>query len=207
MIEITIPEYITHVQLSKRRKAKHYKRGDKMPLKYQDRKKYKFDREGYLVSAKGGLRVIANPRSAGTPKFLKINGQAIYSGNMRPMVRAKVVNAMKEFFAEHIKDMRVLRWPYRIEADLYAPIAAGNWDLDNQWIYHKCFIDALVAEGKLFDDNIMFVTGSPGFRYFPVDEPEQRKLVYRLIPEDRTEILEHPSYKKVHAESMESLAF
>jgi len=211
MIELTIPEYITHVQLSKARKAKYWRRKDesKLPKKYMDRKKYKWNKEGYLVLFPGGQKVIANPKSAGTPRYLKINGQSIYSGNMRPMVRAKVVNAIKDFFRTYTDTIPKQQVPIRLECDIYAPLAAKNWDLDNQWIYHKCFIDALVASEVIFDDNVMFVTQSPGFRYFPVDEPEQRKLVYRIIPDDRPEILEHETYKSYHSapDSDESLSF
>lgn len=210
MIEVTIPEYITHVQLSKARKAKYYKRGQKTPKKYENRKVYKYDREGYLVKTPGGLRVIANPKSAGTPKYQKINGQQLYSGNMMPMVRSKVVNAIKSFFCQYTENLPKQSTPIRIEADLYAPLAAKNWDLDNQWIYHKCFIDSLVTNEVLYDDNVMFVTQAPGFRYFPVETEQERKLVYRLIPEDRPEILEHETYKTYHfsdSDSGESLNF
>jgi hypothetical protein len=211
MIELQIPEYITHVQLSKARKAKYWRKKDesKLPIKYRDKKKYRFNKEGYLVELTSKLRVIANPKSAGTPRYLKINGQSIYSGNMRPMVRAKVVNAIKDFFRTYTDTVPNQLVPIRLECDIYAPLAAKNWDLDNQWLYHKCFIDALVASEVIFDDNVMFVTQSPGFRYFPVDTPEERKLVYRIIQEDRPEILEHETYKSFHSspDSDESLTF
>ena len=195
MTEIVIPEYITHVELSKSRKAKYYKRGQATPKKYEKYKKY--DLQGRLLDEKGEP-IIANPRIAGTPKLMKINGQQLYSGNMNPLVRSKVVNKIKEFFADYIPAGMQVQVPTRLEADLYAPLAAKNWDLDNQWIYHKCFIDALVAKSVLPDDNVMFVTQAPGFLYYPVTEPEERQLIYRLIPEDRQVILEHEAYKAVH---------
>ena len=207
MTEIIIPEYITHVELSKSRKAKYYKRGQATPKKYEKYKTY--DLKGRLLDEKGEP-IIANPRVAGTPRLMKINGQQLYSGNMNPLVRSKVVNKIKEFFAEHIPTGIQVPVPTRLEADLYAPLAAKNWDLDNQWIYHKCFIDALVAASVLPDDNIMFVTQAPGLCYYPVAEPEERKLVYRLVEEDRPEILEHPAYAALHTpieETDESLEF
>ena len=211
MTEVRIPEYITHVQLAKARKPKYYKKGsataNNRPAKYKT-KHYKFNREGWLCSP-SGERVVANPKSAGTPRFLKINGQQLYSGNMNAMVRSKVVNEIKAFFGKYVKDLPAMKVPVRLESDLYAPLAAKNWDLDNQWIYHKCFLDALVAAGVIPDDNVMFVTQAPAFRYFPVDTAEERAIVYRIIPEDRDEILLHEAYVAFHdnPEPDEALSF
>lgn len=194
--EIIVDEYLTHVQLSKSRKAKYYRKGQKIPQKYSKFKSY--NHKGYLIGA-DGEPIIANPGVVNTPRMLKINGQQLYSGNMNPMVRSKVVNVLKEFMSNCIPDGLELGFPVRVESDLYAPLAAKNWDLDNQWIYHKCFLDALVAKGCLPDDNIMFVTQAPAFRYFPCDHKEDRKIVYRIIPEDRPEILEHGAYIAYHS--------
>ena len=195
MIEIIIPEYITHVQLSKSRRPKYYRKGGKIPKKYAKYKK--FDLKGRLCDGAGDP-IIANPATVNKPRLQKINGQQLYSGNMNPMMRSKVVNEIKKFMSSFTKDVEPVQVPIRVESDLYAPMAARNWDLDNQWIYHKCFLDALVSSGVLPDDNIMFITQAPAFRYFPVDMPEERKIIYRLIPEDRPEILEHPSYVAFH---------
>jgi len=205
-LTIEIPEYITHVELSKSRKPKYYRKGQKIPKKYAKFKKY--DLRGRLLGA-DGLPIVANAAVVSKPRLLKINGQQLYSGNMNPMMRSKVVNLIKEFFQPYTSKLKPVGIPVRIEADLYAPLQAKNWDLDNQWIYHKCFLDSLVKNGVLPDDNVMFVTQAPGFRYFPVDHTEDRKLVYRLVPEDRPEILEHGAYVSYHTEteSDESLSF
>lgn len=204
-LTIEIPEYITHVELSKTRKARYYRKGQKLPKKYAKFKKY--DLKGRLLG-EDGAPIIANAGVVNKPRELKINGQSLYSGNMNPMVRSKVVNMIKKFF-EPFTNVEPVPFPVRIEADLYCPLASKNWDLDNQWIYHKCFLDSLVRNGVLPDDNVMFVTQAPGFRYFPVDHREDRKLVYRLIPEDRPEILNHGAYISFHSEtsSDESLNF
>lgn len=204
--EIVIPEYLTHVELSKSRRAKYYKRGQKVPKKYANFKTY--DLKNRLLGADGNP-IVANAGVVNKPRELKINGQQLYSGNMNPMMRSKVVSTIKQFFDPYTKQVEPTSVPIRIEADLYCPLAAKNWDLDNQWIYHKCFLDSLVTNGVLPDDNIMFVTQAPGFRYFPVDHKEERKLVYRLIAEDRPEILEHGAYIAFHTETEtdESLNF
>jgi len=205
-LTIEIPEYITHVTLSKSRRPKYYKKGQKIPKKYAKFKTY--DLKGRLLGA-DGHPLVANAGVVNKPREQKINGQQLYSGNMNPMMRSKVVSLIKEFFQPFTANLDSVAVPVRIEADLYCPMAAKNWDLDNQWIYHKCFLDSLVKNGVLPDDNIMFVTQAPGFRYFPVDHKEDRKLVYRLIPEDRPEILQHGAYISYHTEtdSDESLEF
>jgi hypothetical protein len=206
-LTIEIPEYITHVTLSKSRRPKYYKKGQKIPKKYAKFKKY--DLKGRLLGA-DGQPIVANAGVVNKPREQKINGQQLYSGNMNPMMRSKVVSLIKEFFNVHTSSLEPVAVPVRIEADLYCPMAAKNWDLDNQWIYHKCFLDSLVKNGVLPDDNIMFVTQAPGFRYFPVDHKEDRKLVYRLIPEDRPEILEHGAYISYHSsepDTGETLSF
>ena len=211
MTEVTIPQYITHVQLAKARKAKYFKKGTatakKRAAKYKH-KMYTWNKQGFLVTP-SGERVVANSKSAGTPRFLKINGQQLYSGNMNAMVRSKVVNEIKDFMATYVKDIEPMSVPIRVESDLYAPLAAKNWDLDNQWIYHKCFLDALVNAGVIPDDNVMFVTQAPAFRFFPVEHKEDRAIVYRLIEEDRPEILEHGAYIAYHSndDTDESLNF
>jgi Holliday junction resolvase RusA-like endonuclease len=205
-LTIEIPEYITHVTLSKSRRPKYYQKGQKIPKKYAKFKTY--DLKGRLLGA-DGHPIVANAGVVNKPREQKINGQQLYSGNMNPMMRSKVVGLIKEFFQPFTANIDSVAVPVRIEADLYCPMAAKNWDLDNQWIYHKCFLDSLVKNGVLPDDNIMFVTQAPGFRYFPVDHKEDRKLVYRLIPEDRPEILQHGAYISYHSEteSDESLNF
>lgn len=195
MTSITIPEYITHVELSKTRRPKYYTKGSKIPNKYSSYKKY--DIKGRLLD-NAGDPVIANPALVNKPRMLKINGQQLYSGNMNAMVRSKVVSVIKDFMKGHIPSGLKLPYPIYVRADLYTPMAAKNWDLDNQWIYHKCFLDALVAEECLPDDNIMFVTEAPAFRYFPVDTLEERKIVYHIGKETREEILKHPAYVAHH---------
>lgn len=46
--------------------------------------------------------VIANPKVASTPRLYTINGQDFYSGNLQPIVRAKVVSEIKKFFVDSL---------------------------------------------------------------------------------------------------------
>lgn len=189
---ITIPEFITHVKLSNKRRAKYYTKKSKIPKKY---KELKF-KNGFLVDV-DGKKVVSNPRSVGTPKLKKINGQEIYSG-MPHHMRAKIVKTIKDFYKKHLKNIDpVDSFPIQIEMELHAPIEVGNWDLDNLWIYNKCFQDALTDLGIIPDDNIQYITKPASPLFFPVENMEDRKLVYRIYSDDREVILQNPYYEKV----------
>ena len=153
-ITINVPKYITHVELSKQRRAKRYKKGDKIPKKYQG-EGYHFNRNKLLVDPEGSL-VIKNSRTAGTPRLKKINGQEIYSGNMHPRVRAKVISEMKAFFAEPIGKAFKKHGPIpdddipaKMSIDIYTIIGEANWDLDNLWIYTKVIQDVVAECGSV----------------------------------------------------------
>lgn len=193
MVEIEIPNYLTHVQLTKGRRAKYYTKGGKIPKKYQKFKNY--DSKNRLLGA-DGKPLIANPASINKPRIKKINGQELYSGNMPPHLRSKIVSVLKEHFEHALRKCNPLDdFPIAIEAELYTIPGAMNWDLDNQWIYHKCFQDALVSQHIIPDDNIFYITKAPAFSYHPVERLEDRKLVYRITKDDREELRTHPSYK------------
>ena len=193
MITIEIPNYLTHVQLTKGRRPKYYTKGTHIPKKYQ---KYKsFDSKGRLLDD-NKKPLIANPASVNKPRIKKINGQELYSGNMPPHLRSKVVACIKESFVPYLKKVKPVQdFPIRLEAELHTVPGTWGWDLDNQWIYHKCFQDALVAQGIIPDDNIYFITQAPSFSYCPVERLEDRKLVYRITTDDRPIITSHTQYK------------
>lgn len=193
MIEIVIPQYLTHVQLTKGRRPKYYSKGTSIPKKYQ---KYKsFDSNGRLLDDNKNP-IVANPASVNKPRIKKINGQELYSGNMPPHLRSKIVAVLKEHFEQQIcKCNRISDFPIAIEAELYTIPGVMNWDLDNQWIYHKCFQDALVSQQIIPDDNIFYITKAPAFSYHPVERLEDRKLIYRITKDDREELRTHPDYK------------
>lgn len=194
---IEIPQYIKYVQLSKKRRAKYYLRTSKkkLPKKYAD---LKFNKKGILVH-KDGTPVIANPRSMGTPRLKKINGQEIYSG-MPYHMRSKIVRAIKDSFSEILKKVEpVTEFPVQLTMELHDEIGNGDWDLDNLWIYNKCFQDALVENGVLPSDSIKYITKPATPEFFPVKDQSERKLVWRIYEDDRDSITEDPYYTpKIH---------
>lgn len=214
---IIIPEYLRKVKLSERRLTKYYQQGKKAPKaqKYLDRKKYdykSFAGKLYLVDLTTGERVVANPRAAGTPRILTINGQKIYNGEVSKHMRNKVLSDIKESYKPYLDSLDVVTtFPIRFEMEVHDVIREGDsgalWDMDNRaWPYIKAFQDCLTGnkdkDGKkrskviIPDDNILYVTQPPVPKFIPVDDEKDRKLVFKIIQETDNRILNHKGYKE-----------
>lgn len=209
---IEIPKYLRRVQISKKRKEKHYEKGKKLPQKYLNQQRYTWKRVHVgknknvekLFDEEENKFVVSNPRACGTPKWQVISGQAIYSGNMNHNIRAKVFKELKETIKPYIENLEEIKdVPVKIHIEVHDVIKEGSslWDLDNRaYPYFKAFQDALTGnrgewESKLEDDNIMFVTDINS-KFIPIDDTENRKLVINIYKEDDERILNHGEYKK-----------
>ena len=197
---ITIPEYIKHVTLSNKRRAKYYTKKSKIPKKYA---KLGYNKKGQLIDGLGNP-VIANPRVVGTPRLKKINGQDFYKGTDSHHIRSKVVSELKGFFKKFLKDIDpVTVFPVQIKLELHDVIGVGNWDLDNLWIYNKCMQDALVDVGIIPEDNVMYITGAAAPEFYPVDTPEERKLIFKIYKDEREVIKDNLKYNELHSSHSE----
>ncbi len=195
-IEISIPLFIKKVMISKSRRIKYYKEGGKIPIKYS---KYGFDSKGRLIDDKGEY-IVANPRTIGKPKYITINGQALYNARMSPHIRSKIVNAVKDSFEPHLNGVEpIVNLPVRISLKLYDTIRQANWDLDNQWLYNKCFQDLIVKKGIIPDDDIRYITKAGAPEFVPVDNEQDRKLVFTISSETRDEILKYKYYDEFYS--------
>ena len=182
--------------ISKARRIKYYKKGGKIPKKYL---KYGFDSKGRLIDDNGEC-IAANPRTIGKPKYITINGQALYNARMSPHIRSKVVNSVKDSFIPYMKDVKKIEnLPVRISLKMYDTIRQANWDLDNQWLYNKCFQDLLVKLEIIPDDDIRYVTKSAAPEFVPVDNESQRKLVFTIESEERDEIIKYKYYDEFYS--------
>jgi len=196
-IEISIPLFIKKVMISKARRIKYYKQGGKIPKKYS---KYGFDAKGRLVDDQGEC-VVANPRTIGKPKYITINGQALYNARMSPHIRSKIVNAVKDSFTPYLSGVNpIIQLPVRISLKLHDTIRQANWDLDNQWLYNKCFQDLIVKQGIIPDDDIKYITAAGAPEFVPVDNEQDRKLVFTISPEKRDEVLKHKYYDEFYSQ-------
>lgn len=191
-VVFTIPEFLTHVQLSKKVREK------KVETKVYNKKTGHFE-----------TRIeIANSSTAGKPKYTKINGQSMYNGSWNDFTKGKVVDTMKEFlsevfieqekFVDRAKNYLIGK---RIEASLQVftiknhdriQIRGGNlilpkndskptWDIFNfGMIWMKVLDDFMVEKGVIVDDSIDYLVSSGKTTFVEIEDFNKRYLLYRL---------------------------
>ena len=180
IFELHIPDYITHVKLSEHRRAKYYMKGEPIPKKYEG-EDFCFNKKGQVENFITGELVLKNPRVAGTPSWKKINGQEFYKGSGNPIMRAKMVGAMKDFFRPYFDDIApILVFPITVELELHDnPL--DEFDIDNlAWIYTKVILDVMSEKKIVPDDNVNFIAKSGGCQFVRTVEGEQRQLIIRV---------------------------
>ncbi len=182
--EIIINDYITKVKQSDSRRAKYYiKNGKKkIPSKYlKDTSKFVFSRftdgKVYLTDKESGERVLANPRTAGTPKFIQISGNALYSGFGSHRIRMLIVGGIKEFFRpvfkKHFNKNDFSKLPVKITFKFYDQTTQ---DVDNlSQPYIKSIFDLLTDMKFIPDDKPDYING------FSVDFEESDKKYLKII--------------------------
>tara|TARA_R110000744_G_scaffold207019_1_gene325604 strand:- start:706 stop:1191 length:486 start_codon:yes stop_codon:yes gene_type:complete len=134
-------------------------------------------------------------------KYVKINGQKLFTG-MNYHLRALIVRRMHTYISHYIPaglDLTTIL-PMKVKLYLHTPINHGDvrmfkgelrwreakkdyipkWDVDNLWIWIKCFQDTLVEMGKIEDDNIKFIPNSGEIEFVEVKNFEDRKLVFEM---------------------------
>lgn len=214
MQTVTIPEYIRRVKLSEARRAKYYELGKKPPKakKYHDKKKYEyreikgFGKRRFLVDKETGDRVIANPRAAGTPNYIVINGQKIYNGEVSGPFRNKLMKAIKKEMSKYTDTLKPIKdFPIRINLEIHDVIqedGSSYWDVDNRsWPYIKAFQDCLTGDRGnckkiIEDDHCVYVTQPPVPLFIPVGNSKDRKLVFKITKETDDRILKQKEFKE-----------
>ena len=174
------------MKMSNRRRPTYYTEKDKIPKKYQH-PTFHFDRKGRLCTD-DGQPIIRNARSVNTPRMKKINGQDFYAGSTRPVMRVKIVNAIKDAFRPYLRKVRKIpkdKFPIQISCAMFDVPGKADWDLDNKWIYLKVFQDLIVQEKIIPDDNIKYVSKAASMEFFPVENEEDRKLVFTITSDTR----------------------
>lgn len=194
-VTITIPQFKEEVKLSKARRKKYFKRTDKIPEKYKgDGFEFKrHGRENHLFDKLNKEFVVKNPIAAGTPNVMRISGNEIYA-RMHERKRMAIVRAIKKDMKPHLPKQLGLKIPIMIDIDIYTTPKYCNWDLDNLWIYNKCFQDLLVDEGLLKEDNILHITKAGAPRYIPVERDIDRKMVFKLTEDTDERVINHLMY-------------
>lgn len=188
---VDIPLYITRVKIANSRRPKYYEKGSskKVPKKYSNNKKFDFIpvKVGkriryYLADLSDNSPILANPKVAGTPKFMKIRGNDFYSGFGNPAMRSTVVNLIKEGLIPHFREMDPIiaaDYPLYIEFT-YFDIIEESQDLDNKrYAYEKCILDLLQKEKKIVNDNVQYITKLSS-EFVAVESEEDRCLVVKF---------------------------
>jgi hypothetical protein len=149
--------------------------------------------------------VIANINQAGKPRIIQIKGQDIYSGNIREFTRGAIMEAIKNSYIPCLKDISpVSKYPIKIAMELHDTIdnVYGNknqrWDVDNRaYPYCKAFPDVLTDLGIIEDDDRLHITQPPVPIFCPIDNHEDRKLVF-IIEHDTRDIISNLSIASSH---------
>lgn len=194
----TILDFPLKVEVSKKRKVKYWKFGEKIPKKYAN---YTYDGD-YLVDPAGN-KVVKNVKTAGTPKFIGLNFQQIYVG-VHHSTRTKIVGALHTLFHDAFKtqlpahiDLTGKR--LLISLHFYDTLTNKTRDLDNlSALFFKCGIDCLTKPNNpnqvnsdgyshklsiIEDDTISFIPYI-ALEFTPILEGEQRKLDFNLYVVD-----------------------
>ena len=194
--KVVCEDYPTEMQISGSRRAKYFKLGDKLPLKYRDDSIFKWNKEGFLLDA-GNNKVIKNIKTAFTPRFMSLNSQALYSGNIHHSVRAKVVGFLHEYFSKLMKEQLPskikLAEDERLMMILHHHLSFTkqklNSDADNfNFFFQKCIQDCLGENrikgeekhyklGVIPDDSLRYMIGG-GFLF---SDSEIKKLEINLF--------------------------
>lgn len=165
--------------------------------------------EGYkvlLADKKTYQPIVANPNVAGKPNILQIKGQDMYNGKVREHAKGTIMKAIQNSFRPYVKLIPPITfYPLKITMELYDTVKniydrskdplGGRWDVDNRaYPYLKAFPDVLYQEGIIKDDDRLHITCPPATEFCPIDNTEDRKLVFIIEQDTRPIIMNKQEY-------------
>jgi hypothetical protein len=194
-LKFEIP-FIAKVKVSEKRNKKYFefKANIKLPAKYSDKKRFIWKRNDkkkvLLFDKETNTYVVKNIKSFDKPRYFRINGQDIYSGNIHAQSRATLVTKLHEWFKEVLleHDEQLLYFfgclelgsKIRYELEFHKIYKEEqSMDVDNHWIYEKCFQDVLVDLKYLQDDNPQYIKAR-GSVIEEVATEEEQKIVITI---------------------------
>jgi Holliday junction resolvase RusA-like endonuclease len=180
LLKIVVIDFITRIQTSGARRPIYFEYGGKHAVPESKAKhiapngKQKFiwglkkigsKIKTVLVDQSTGEPVIKNARAAGTPKFLAIKGNNIYSGFGGYHNRVLIIDAIKNNFKPFFKNKKIEDFPIHLEFIFYDELNLSTskeknqtQDLDNlSTLYVKASQDLMKAEGIIPDDNLLYI--------------------------------------------------
>lgn len=177
--QITIPRFLRKIKISEKRRAK-----------------YKKDDNGDFLRDIFGEKIIANKRTVGTPNYWVINGQKLFSGTDM-YLRSKVFAEIKKYIYPYLSKINPIEYyPIGIKLDIYEIPGKWEWDIDNHsYIWVKNFTDCLQILKIIPNDNISFVRSNGQADFHPVNDENDRKLVFTIYKHEKYEIFDRVQEK------------
>ncbi len=191
-MKIRITNYLRQVKLSETKRKKYFLKSaitpeNPIPKKYEDPTRYIF-KKGKLYDSVEKDFVIKNSKSFDKPRYISIAGNEVM--RMHERVRIKIITTLKNDFKSHIlESLRGMsargeslgNGPYSVTMTLRTQFGFGNWDVDNLWIYHKCFLDTLTDLNVISNDNVMIVRQAGATNMIPIAEGETPSMEFEIL--------------------------
>jgi hypothetical protein len=181
-IVITVPDYPDKVMIAKSRRSVFYvsmtasvKGRTDIPKRYKSAH-YVFDARGVLTDVRTGNPVLANPRTAGKPRYWVVNFQDIWNQNLTKQTRASYTGLLKDIFRPFIRKMKVItEFPLELNLRLYdleCPVDVSNKGV----IYTKIIEDLMVTEGRIPDDSVEYINCSGRTKFIRITDPKKKRM-------------------------------
>lgn len=195
-VQVIIPQWQSKILISNEIRAKYWEFKDfsKLPKKHLENinPNYFFKKIGKktFVIDKEGNKLLKNTKSVGKPKYWVLNGQDLYNAVLDWRRRSKMAEYYHNYFSNYIKDqLTPINFDelyslgfigVSISCDIYEIKKGQLIDVSNLWLLEKFFEDSLVNCKIIPDDNPNYVLESGKKRYYWVDNPQERKLVFNI---------------------------
>lgn len=183
------------------RRKKYFEEGEKIPKKYQDDHftfRHRPSRKDFpkcLYNSEIKEYVIKNESFIDKPRY-----QSLSYNKISTRLKVPVLIKLKEWMSDYIPRSLNLEGPILIKALVYDWPIPLNKDLDNMHIYFKAFQDLLKQRGLIKDDSKLHITMSGGFRYIPISNQADRKLVFVMVEDTLPSITNHVMYNLTQKE-------
>ncbi len=191
--EVEIPDYPDKVLIANQKRPVYYvsptskTKGKKnIPKSYSDRTKYEFNDKGVLVRKTDKQPVLANPRTAGQPRYWVVNFQEIWNGATQRQNRAMKADKLKRILAPYLDELPPINhrdYPIKVEIfmfDTEFPVDASNKGV----VYHKIIDDILVNAGVIVDDSENFINDAGRTKFIRVSDKKDKKMVVKIVQSD-----------------------
>lgn len=193
---IVILNYPDKVLIAKARRPKYYLSMEskltgnrEIPKTFQNPEKYKFDERGILIKIATGEPQLANPQTAGKPRYWVVNFQDIWNGNMAKQDRAMKVDKLKSILRPYIQNLEpITTFPIGIELvifDTECPVDISNKGV----IYTKIIEDLLVNTNKdkednkhiIPDDSVNYINDSGRCKFVKIEDESEKRMEIRIF--------------------------